>query len=227
MTEQNRDIEADSLTDAQRWRGLAVVMVSAVTVGMTLGMTIPLIALSMTAAGAGAALVGINAAMPALAVLATAPLAPRLIGRLGTVPTLVLGCLVSALALALFPVLGSVPAWFGLRFAMGFGLALQWVVSETWLSRIAVNASRGRAVSLYATLWAAGIATGPLLLQVTGIEGLKRVSKPGLRRYVGATEIPRVRGGLGVAIVSTSEGLLTDQQARKKNLGGELLCYIW
>jgi len=59
------------------------------------------------------------------------------------------------------------------------------------------------------------------------IEGLKRVSKPGLRRYVGATEIPRVRGGLGVAIVSTSEGLLTDQQARKKNLGGELLAYIW
>jgi small subunit ribosomal protein S8 len=59
------------------------------------------------------------------------------------------------------------------------------------------------------------------------IEGLKRVSKPGLRKYVGATEIPRVRGGLGVAIVSTSEGLLTDQQARKKNLGGELLCYIW
>lgn len=59
------------------------------------------------------------------------------------------------------------------------------------------------------------------------IEGLKRVSTPGLRRYVGATEIPRVRGGLGVAIVSTSEGLMTDQQARRKNLGGELLCYIW
>jgi small subunit ribosomal protein S8 len=59
------------------------------------------------------------------------------------------------------------------------------------------------------------------------IEGLRRISTPGLRRYVGATEIPRVRGGLGVAIVSTSEGLLTDTQARKKNLGGELLCYIW
>jgi small subunit ribosomal protein S8 len=59
------------------------------------------------------------------------------------------------------------------------------------------------------------------------IEGLKRMSSPGLRRYVGSTEIPRVRGGLGVAIVSTSEGLLTDRQARKKNLGGELLCYIW
>jgi small subunit ribosomal protein S8 len=59
------------------------------------------------------------------------------------------------------------------------------------------------------------------------IEGLRRVSSPGLRRYVGATEIPRVRGGLGVALLSTSEGVMTGNQARKKNLGGELLCYIW
>jgi small subunit ribosomal protein S8 len=59
------------------------------------------------------------------------------------------------------------------------------------------------------------------------IEGLRRVSTPGLRRYVGATDIPRVRGGMGVAVVSTSEGVLTDTQARKRNIGGELLCYIW
>jgi len=59
------------------------------------------------------------------------------------------------------------------------------------------------------------------------IEGLSRVSTPGLRRYVGATEIPRVRGGLGVAVVSTSEGLLTDVQARRKKIGGELICYVW
>ncbi|MDR3378109.1 MAG: 30S ribosomal protein S8 [Verrucomicrobiae bacterium] len=59
------------------------------------------------------------------------------------------------------------------------------------------------------------------------IEGMKRVSSPGLRRYVRSTSIPRVRGGLGVAIISTSEGVFTDTQARKKNLGGELLCYIW
>jgi small subunit ribosomal protein S8 len=59
------------------------------------------------------------------------------------------------------------------------------------------------------------------------IEGLKRVSKPGLRKYVGATEIPRVLGGLGVAVISTPEGVMTGAQARKKNLGGELLCYIW
>ena len=59
------------------------------------------------------------------------------------------------------------------------------------------------------------------------IEGLKRVSRPGLRRYVGATEIPRVLSGMGVSIVSTSEGVMTGTQAKKKNLGGELLCYVW
>lgn len=59
------------------------------------------------------------------------------------------------------------------------------------------------------------------------IEGIKRVSSPGLRRYVGSTEIPRVRGGLGVAIVSTSQGVMSGTQARKSKLGGELLCYVW
>jgi small subunit ribosomal protein S8 len=59
------------------------------------------------------------------------------------------------------------------------------------------------------------------------IEGLKRVSTPGLRRYVGSTDIPHVRGGLGISVVSTSQGVMTGTQARKCNLGGELLCYIW
>src|SRR6185503_7352019 len=59
------------------------------------------------------------------------------------------------------------------------------------------------------------------------IEGLRRVSTPGLRRYVGATEIPRVRGGLGISVVSTSQGVMTGTQARKNNLGGELICYVW
>lgn len=59
------------------------------------------------------------------------------------------------------------------------------------------------------------------------IEGLRRISTPGLRRYVGSTDIPRVRGGLGVAVLSTSEGIMTGNQARKKNIGGELLCYVW
>ena len=59
------------------------------------------------------------------------------------------------------------------------------------------------------------------------ITGLRRISKPGLRVYVKSEEIPRVLNGLGIAIVSTSEGLMTDKEARKRSLGGEVLAYIW
>ena len=57
--------------------------------------------------------------------------------------------------------------------------------------------------------------------------GLKRISKPGLRVYVKANEVPIVLNGLGIAIVSTSKGIMTDKEARKENLGGEILAYIW
>ncbi|MBI3316832.1 MAG: 30S ribosomal protein S8 [Candidatus Omnitrophica bacterium] len=59
------------------------------------------------------------------------------------------------------------------------------------------------------------------------IQGLKRVSRPGLRSYVGCTKIPRVQGGLGIAIVSTSKGILTDRKARESKIGGELICTVW
>jgi small subunit ribosomal protein S8 len=59
------------------------------------------------------------------------------------------------------------------------------------------------------------------------VSGLKRISKPGLRVYARKTEIPRVLGGLGLAILSTSHGIMTGSQARKLNLGGEVLCYVW
>lgn len=59
------------------------------------------------------------------------------------------------------------------------------------------------------------------------IEGLQRISRPGLRRYVGAGEIPRVLGGLGMAILSTSRGVMTGADARTQKLGGEVLCYVW
>ena len=59
------------------------------------------------------------------------------------------------------------------------------------------------------------------------ITGLKRISKPGLRVYVKGEEVPKVLNGLGIAIISTSEGIMTDKEARKKNIGGEVLAYIW
>ena len=59
------------------------------------------------------------------------------------------------------------------------------------------------------------------------ITGIRRVSKPGLRVYTKAEAVPRVLGGLGVAVVSTSKGLLTDREARRQRIGGEILCYVW
>jgi small subunit ribosomal protein S8 len=69
--------------------------------------------------------------------------------------------------------------------------------------------------------------TNKVVNRKSAITGLKRVSKPGLRKYVGATEIPRVLGGLGISILSTPKGILTGREAKKQNVGGEVLALVW
>jgi small subunit ribosomal protein S8 len=81
--------------------------------------------------------------------------------------------------------------------------------------------SEGKFKSILVSLRYKGKNRAPIL------SVLKRISKPGLRVYVNHREIPRVLGGLGIAILSTSKGFMTDEQARNAGLGGEVLCYIW
>jgi small subunit ribosomal protein S8 len=69
--------------------------------------------------------------------------------------------------------------------------------------------------------------TNKIANRTSAITGLKRVSRPGLRRYVGSQEIPRVLGGMGVSILSTPKGILSGREAKKQNVGGELLAYVW
>jgi small subunit ribosomal protein S8 len=69
--------------------------------------------------------------------------------------------------------------------------------------------------------------TNKIANRASAITGLKRVSRPGLRRYVGAKEIPRVLGGMGISILSTPRGILSGREAKKQNVGGELLAYVW
>ncbi len=69
--------------------------------------------------------------------------------------------------------------------------------------------------------------TTKVINRAPALTGLKRVSRPGLRRYVGAGEIPRVLGGMGVSILSTPKGIITGREAKKQNVGGELLAYVW
>lgn len=83
---------------------------------------------------------------------------------------------------------------------------------------------------------AADVAPGQGLLSVTlrydgrtgsAITGLRRISRPGQRKYVPAKDVPKVRNGLGIAIISTSQGLMSDREARKRGVGGEVLCEVW
>jgi small subunit ribosomal protein S8 len=69
--------------------------------------------------------------------------------------------------------------------------------------------------------------TNKIFTRNNAITGLRRVSRPGLRRYVGANEVPRVLGGMGTAILSTSRGVMSGREAKKKNVGGELLAFVW
>ncbi len=69
--------------------------------------------------------------------------------------------------------------------------------------------------------------TNKLANRLSAITGLRRVSRPGLRRYVGADEVPRVLGGMGLAILSTSRGVLSGREAKRQKVGGELLAYVW
>jgi small subunit ribosomal protein S8 len=69
--------------------------------------------------------------------------------------------------------------------------------------------------------------TSKIINRSSAITGLKRISKPGLRKYVGAGEIPRVLGGMGISILSTPCGIVTGREAKKQNVGGELLAYVW
>ncbi len=69
--------------------------------------------------------------------------------------------------------------------------------------------------------------TNKVVNRTPAITGLKRVSRPGLRRYVGSGEIPRVLGGMGIAILSTPKGILSGREAKRQNLGGELLAFVW
>jgi small subunit ribosomal protein S8 len=106
-------------------------------------------------------------------------------------------------------------------------------------SRIKANVAEVLKAEGYISTWAVeepaeGLIGKNLVIELKfgpnrerSLAGIRRVSKPGLRVYAKAPELPRVLGGLGVAIISTSQGLLTDRQARKRGVGGEVLAFVW
>ncbi|MFQ5783242.1 MAG: MFS transporter [Alphaproteobacteria bacterium] len=171
-SERPFDADATALTAGQRRRSLAVAMASAAAAGLTIGLTVPLLALILEHDGVDTTLIGLNSAMAALAIVVSAPFTPRLVRRFGTLPSMYLGIALAVVAILLLAVFRELSAWFVLRFVVGLGMAVHWVVGEAWINAVAGNENRGRVIGLYATVLSAGFATGPLVVAVVGIEGV-------------------------------------------------------
>lgn len=151
---------------------LAAILSGAFGVGIIMGFSIPLVSLVMERFGYGNTLIGLNAATAALAVLITGPFVAAFCSRLGTVPTLLLGNAVAATGLVLIPFFSETWALFALRALIGFGSALGWIVSETWISSLPTERWRGRVVAAYAILFSIGLALGPVMLNIIGTRGV-------------------------------------------------------
>ena len=162
--------EAPRTVPGRGWT-LAAILLSAFGVGISLGLATPLVSVFLEARGYGSGTIGLTASTYAMATLALAAFVPVLASRYGAVRCAVVGGLAAAAALAAFPHMGGLAAYLLLRVIMGIGNSLEWIISETWINRLATERDRGRVVALYATVWGSGVGVGPLVLQVTGTEG--------------------------------------------------------
>lgn len=161
-----------ALDSSARRLSLAAILSGAFGVGITIGFSIPLISLFMERLAYGSTLIGMNAATAALAVLVTGPYVAVFSSRLGTVPTLLLGNAVTAAGLVLFPFFSAAWPLFLLRAVIGFGAALGWIVSETWISILPSERWRGRVIAAYAIVFGFGLSLGPVMLNFVGTRGV-------------------------------------------------------
>ncbi len=171
MDSQGRGEGSAALDARGRRLSLGIAISSALPAGLSVGLTWPLLTLILERDGVGATMIGLNSAVSALAIVVSAPMMPWLIGRIGTLPAMWLGILVAVAAILLLPVFPGLEAWFVLRFILGVGAAVHWVVSETWINAVVTERGRGQVMGIYVTFYAGGLAGGPLVLGLTGIEG--------------------------------------------------------
>lgn len=155
----------------RRRRGLAAVLTSILAAGLTFGTSIPLIALLLERQGTATWLIGLNSAVPIVATLMMGWLLPHLLQRVRALPLLLGGIALIVVCFLLMSVFRQIEAWFLLRFLVGLGMAVHWIVSETWLNALAPKSSRGLLAGLYATLMSIGFAAGPALLTLVDLEG--------------------------------------------------------
>jgi MFS family permease len=158
------------LAPQARRRALTAVLASLTAAGLTFGTSFPLFSVLLDRAGESSSIIGLHAAMPILGTIVTAPFIPFLIRRLGVQTTMFGSLAMIVVCYLLFPILPSLSVWFVLRFMVGVGMAVHWIVSETWLNAAATSSRRGLYAGLYATLMSIGFAVGPALLTVIDLD---------------------------------------------------------
>ena len=144
---------------------------SSLGVGLIFGFQPPLIALTLSRAGASSFAIGSVTGASLVAVILWGPLYPRVIVRLGLKGSIILGVAAAALILLLMPLWPSVGVWLVLRFLSGCVLGLAWIASEIWMNNASDDASRGAVMGIYGTVFSIGIIVGPILLEFTGTRG--------------------------------------------------------
>jgi MFS family permease len=153
------------------WRDLAFIMATSSLVGAMHSLSFPLLSLVLERAGMAPWLIGLNAAAMGLGIFGIAPWMGGLVQRVGAVRCMQIGLALAALCLLALPLHVSFTAWFALRFLLGLGAAMVFVVSEAAVNGLAEDRLRGRILGVYATLFCVGYAAGPLVVAAVGSEG--------------------------------------------------------
>jgi MFS family permease len=167
MTDRHHHI----LNQTERRKTLTALFSSAFIIGVAFGGLAPLLAIVMESKGISTLMIGLNSSMSPIGVITATTLTPMIIKRIGPVNGLLLGSGVILIAIMLFPIFDQLSTWFVLRFFMGLGLALPWVVSETWINMATPSSSRGRVMAIYTMVLAMGFAAGPVVVSSIGSKG--------------------------------------------------------
>lgn len=165
-------LSAPLLRPAERRVSLIAILASAFASTLTFAMSTPLLSMRLEAQGESGSMIGLNTAVEAAAILFFTLATPTVARRLGVANALYVGVAIMTAAIALLPVWNSLEGWFVLRFVMGAGIAIHWVIGEVWLNTVADDATRGRVVGLYVTTMSAAYCLGFPVLMATGTEGL-------------------------------------------------------
>ncbi len=154
-----------------RWRSIGAVIASVFAASLTFSICMPLLSLILEQRETASWLIGLNNAAGPAGLLVATIFMPRIVEWLGTMYALYLGFVLMVVSMALLPVFDNVWAWFPLRFFLGIGTALHWVVSETWINTLADNRNRGRVMAVYVTALSAAYLAGLPVLLVVGTHG--------------------------------------------------------